>query len=89
MAKPRIDYIVKGNLVMHAHGTEDLPSGLGIPIVDTKVNILARTGDNTGQLYYASDTYEFYVHTGSNSYYKVPFALVPQSANPDMGYYQD
>lgn len=58
-------------------------------IVDTKANILARTGDATGQPYFASDTYEVFVHIGSNAYYKVPFALVTEPANPDMGYTQE
>lgn len=56
-------------------------------IVNTKANILATAG-TAGQVAYASDTYEFYLYTGS-SWYKVPFTLVSESANPDMGRVQD
>lgn len=68
-------------------GTFDFTNN-GLPVVSTKASILARSTDAAGTLAYSTDTYEFYVYTGS-SWYKVPFALVPQSANPDMGYFQD
>lgn len=54
---------------------------------DTKANILAGTA-TAGKMMYATDTYEFYLGTGS-TWYKVPFALVPEPQAPDMGYLQD
>lgn len=66
-------------------GTFDFTND-GLPVVSTKASILARSTDAAGTLAYSTDTYEFYVYTGS-SWYKVPFALVSQSANPDMGYF--
>lgn len=80
MASPRVDKIVKGNLVFHSHSGDDFTV-----TNDTKANILASTATE-GKLAYATDTYEFYVANGS-SWYKVPFALVSESANPDMGMY--
>ena len=55
--------------------------------VDTKANILASTA-TSGKLAYSTDTNEFF--TGNGSVWEaVPFALVPQSANPAMGAIKD
>jgi hypothetical protein len=42
----------------------------------------------SGQVAYATDTQSLYVGDGTN-WNKVPFALVPESANPDMGAVQN
>lgn len=52
-------------------------------IVETKSNILS-LNPVLGTMAYATDTNEFYIGN-SSSWKKVPFALVTQSASPDIG----
>lgn len=81
MALPRVDKVVKGNLVFHQHGGEDFTL-----TTDTKANILAST-PTAGTMAFSTDTFEFYIANGTG-WMKQDFALVPESANPDMGYVQ-
>jgi len=54
-------------------------------IVDTKVNILAKT-PAAGRMAYATDTLEFYLYDGTN--WKVmPLELETETSTPDMGAY--
>lgn len=59
MAKLRIDKVVPGNVVFHAHGGEDITI-----LVDTKANILALT-PTAGKMAYSSDTKELFIANGS------------------------
>ena len=53
---------------------------------DTKANILALT-PTAGVFAYSTDTFEFFMADGS-AWKKVPFTLVPDTSDPDMGYTQ-
>lgn len=64
-----------------------MATGPDVVISDTKANILAKT-PKLGTIAFATDTVEFYLADGTN-WRKVPFALVPEPQNPDMGQIQD
>lgn len=53
--------------------------------VDTKANILSST-PTAGNAGFASDTLEMFIGTGT-VWEKMPFKLIPESANPNMGMY--
>jgi len=62
-------------------------SGESSYLVDTKANILATTA-TAGNAGFASDTLEMFIGNGT-VWEKVPFKLIPESANPNMGYLPD
>lgn len=78
----KVDSVVPGNIVMHGHSGQDVPSVTG-----TKAAILALNYD-AGTTAYATDTNELYISLGSTTWYKVPFVLVADTSSPDMGYTQ-
>lgn len=57
----RVDKVVKGNLVDHTHGTEELPI-----LVDTKANIIATASPDSGHIAFATDVNRLYVYDGTN-----------------------
>lgn len=76
------------NIHLHTPGDGGMIEGF---YVDTKANILA-TNKVIGQVALATDTNEIYIRTGvatTITWMKTPFVLVAQSANPDMGAFQD
>lgn len=58
-----------------------------LPLVDTQANILAETAAS-GLVAFSTDTLALWIADGS-TWRKVPFALVPDLAAPDLGYRQD
>ncbi len=56
-------------------------------IIDTKANILAST-PTASYMGFSSDTLEVFIANGS-VWEMSPFRLLPESANPDMGYLQN
>ena len=68
-------------------GLQFLAEGSDVTTTGTKAEILDTTA-TLGKFAYATDTYEFYMGDGTN-WRKVPFKLIPESANPNMGYLPD
>lgn len=60
---------------------------VGSITVATKAAILALT-TTAGKIGFSSDTLELWMADGS-TWRKIPFALVPDTSSPDMGYLQD
>lgn len=79
----RVDKVVKGNLVDHTHGTEELPI-----LVDTKANIIATASPDSGHIAFATDVNRLYVYDGTN-WQECAVVFKPRTGAVDIGYEQN
>lgn len=73
--------------VLVSDGT-DIAWGYGSVLYATEATILA-TNAMAGTLAYSTDTFFYFVSLGSTTWMRSAFPMILESANPDMGAYQD